>query len=209
MYISFPDTYKALAEYYDPLWDIVSEAWEDYRREVSPAARAVFSPRSRASNVHDFMIARCRRFSETVDGVETRVRKAMCVMVVENSPGAPVFGIRFKKLDEDGISRNQPTQQVRKFRSQDDLPGLAPAHHLEVGYVLSRDQTQIVAIEMVHPSGDRSNFWRSEILPFSGIQGASIDVLVRPLNDNGPRNVTVTRKDSIGDIDSGESAGTN
>lgn len=209
MYISFPDANKALAEYYDPLWDIVSEAWADYSREVSPAARAVFSPRSRASNVHDFMIARCRRFSETVDGVETRVKKAMCVMVVEKSPGAPVFGIRFKKLDEDGISRNQPTEQVRKFRSQDELPGLAPAHHLEVGYVLSRDQTQIIAVEMVHPSGDKSNFWRSEIIPFIGREGASIITIARPPNDGGPRNVRVTRKDSIGDIDGGESTGTN
>jgi hypothetical protein len=195
--ISYDAAQTQLAELFDPLWEIVDDAWDDWQTETSPKAKAILTTRSRASNMHDYMVWRARRFCETRDDIEVRVKRLMCVLVIHT--GTAAFAIRFKKLDEDGLSRNQPTKQVQTFRRQDSLDGIPEAHHLEVGYILSRDQSKINAIEMVCPSGEKSNAWRCEITPLAGEQDGSV-VVFTPPNPNGPRNVIVRRKDDAGEL---------
>lgn len=197
MSISFQAAEQYLSGMFDPLWDIVNDAWSDWNTETSPKAKAVLTARSRASNVHDYMVWRARSFCETRDDVEVRVRRLMCVLVINTDKVA--FSIRFKKLDEDGLSRNQPTAQVAMFRHQQTLDGIPPSHHLEVGYRLSRDQLRIEAIEMVCPSGDKTNAWRCEITPIGGQDTGSV-IPFTPYSPNGPRNVIVRRKDDAGEM---------
>jgi hypothetical protein len=195
--ISFDAAQEQLSDMFDPLWEIVSNAWADWQAETSPKAKAILTARSRASNIHDYMVWRARGFCETRDNVEVRVRRLMCVLVINTDKAA--FAIRFKKLDEDGLPKNQPTAQVLMFRHQKTLDGIPASHHLEVGYRLSRDQTRIEAIEVVCPSGERSNAWRCEITPIGG-QDAGGVLPFTPQSPNGPRNVIVRRKDDAGEL---------
>jgi hypothetical protein len=198
MLISYEDAQVELSEYFDSLWGIVNEAWNDYQKETSAKSKIVFTSRSRASNVHDYMVWNARKYCETRENVEVRCRQSMCVLIIERQVGT--FAIRFKKLDEVGLSKNQLTGQVALFREQSDLPGISPAHHLEVGYILNKDESEIIAIEMVCPSGVKRNSWRCEITPLAGDNLGEV-VPFEPNQPNGPRNVVVRRKDSAIDLD--------
>ena len=74
------------------------------------------------------------------------------------------IGIRLKKLDIDGLSKNQPTTQVQEFRDQMTLPGINASYHLEAGYVVDRFGSALASIDLVCPSGDGS-YWKAEITP--------------------------------------------
>ena len=51
--------------------------------------------------------------------------------------------VRFKKMDEDGRSRNYPTKQAKAFDAQLELPGLPPKPlRLTVGYLLDKTGTE-------------------------------------------------------------------
>lgn len=64
--------------------------------------------------------------------------------------------VRWKKTDEDGRSRNYPTEQDRKYDKGEPLPGLPePAIRLTVGYLLNPAQTEIVRVQVARPHGPR------------------------------------------------------
>jgi len=72
--------------------------------------------------------------------------------------------VRFKKMDEDGRSRNYPTKQAKAFDRQMELPGLpAPPVRLTAGYLL--DATGgFVRSQIAMPFG-RDTLWCAAILP--------------------------------------------
>jgi hypothetical protein len=72
--------------------------------------------------------------------------------------------IRFKKMDEDGRSRNYPTKQAVDFDRQLQLPGLPyPPLRLTAGYLL--DATGgFVRSQIAMPSG-RETRWCAAIVP--------------------------------------------
>ena len=73
--------------------------------------------------------------------------------------------IRFKKMDEDGRSRNYPTRQARDFDAQLELPGLPPKpDRLTVGYLLDETGTEFVICQIARPDG-REALWCGAIVP--------------------------------------------
>lgn len=75
--------------------------------------------------------------------------------------------IRFKKMDEDGRSRNYPTKQARDFDRQLPLPGIPlPPLNLVAGYVADPTGTTVERVQIARPSG-RAIDWCAAIVPAS------------------------------------------
>lgn len=136
---------------------IVSGGWNDYMSCYPDVHRLIHSSITRASIVHDHIIDRASRYLQTQPGVRLHEVKGLKALVIDDQ-----YAIRFKKLDESGISRNQPTKQVQDFREQIPLPGIHTVYNLEAGYVLDKLETGIAKICITCPNGGR-NYWEYEI----------------------------------------------
>jgi hypothetical protein len=191
--ISFDDAQTALKPYYNKIWTLINAAWNDWQ-QLPPSALAKASARTRASFVHDFMVARANGLVD-VDGTIRSIRhRAMFTLVIESETG--FIALRLKKLNEDGLSKSQPTKQVRDFQAQVTIEGIGAAHHLEVGYVLSHAEDSIRSIDMVCPSGLNAILWKAEITP-NRIEGRVANILDG--NDTDASNdlgFTVKRRDT-------------
>jgi len=73
--------------------------------------------------------------------------------------------VRFKKMDEDGRTRNYPTKQARDFDRQMSLPGIPhPPLNLVVGYLPNALGTEVERVQVARPSG-RAIDWCAAIIP--------------------------------------------
>jgi hypothetical protein len=65
--------------------------------------------------------------------------------------------IRWKKMDEDGNTRNYPTKQARDFDAGHELPGLPmPPVRLTVGYLLDPTGVDFIRTQVAKPAGRRT-----------------------------------------------------
>ncbi len=75
--------------------------------------------------------------------------------------------VRLKKMDEDGATRNYPTEQARAFDRGDPLPGLPlEAARISAGYLLNPTQTEFIRTQISRPRGKRIR-WCVAIVPAS------------------------------------------
>lgn len=73
--------------------------------------------------------------------------------------------IRFKKMDEDGHSRNYPTKQAKDFDGGQELPGLPmPPVRLTAGYLLDATGSVFVRTQVARPIG-RGAMWCAAVVP--------------------------------------------
>src|SRR5690606_38313121 len=73
--------------------------------------------------------------------------------------------VRYKKMDEDGRTRNYPTKQARDFDRQLSLPGIPhPPLNLVVGYLPNALGTEVERVQVARPSG-RAIYWCAAIIP--------------------------------------------
>ena len=172
MLIEFDAAYKALLPYFDKVWGVVNGSWQDWNEEVSPKVRALASSGSRAHLVNDFMRTRARRLAEEDENINAVISKQMFVLVFSPPEFQGCIGIRFKKLDDGGLSRNQPSAQVQSYRDQLVLPGVMADYHLEAGYVLDKFESALKSVDMVCPSGE-GIFWKAEIVPNNAVQNVA------------------------------------
>jgi hypothetical protein len=74
--------------------------------------------------------------------------------------------IRLKKMDEDGNTRNYPTEQAKDFDRGYDLPGLPmPPVRLTAGYLLNATGTEFERTQVARPVGRKKTKWCAAILP--------------------------------------------
>jgi hypothetical protein len=74
--------------------------------------------------------------------------------------------VRFKKMDEDGQTRNYPTKQAKDFDRGYDLPGLPmPPVRITAGYLLDRTGTVIERAQLARPLGQKRTMWCVAIVP--------------------------------------------
>ena len=132
MLIKFEDAYKSLSPYFDRLWGAIHGGWEDWKREASPMLTALSTPRTQANVVSDFIRARARTLAEQDQTIRVHSPGDSFLLVLHPEGANASFGIRLKKLDANGLSKNQPTSQVFNFRNQKRLDGVGAAYHLEV-----------------------------------------------------------------------------
>ncbi len=164
MLIEFDNARQAMLPYFDRLWSVVNGAWEDWETETSPKVRAISSTRTRACLVNDFMRIRGSRLAEEDETIRIAIKQQMFVLVFSPPDFQGCIGIRLKKLDEDGLSKNQPTIQVKEFRGQLALPEVEADYHLEAGYVIDRFGSALMSVDLVCPSGN-GTYWKAEIVP--------------------------------------------
>ena len=78
----------------------------------------------------------------------------------------PNIVIRLKKMDEDGLTKNYPTEQAKDFDRGKELPGLPmPPVRLTAGYLLDRTSTEFVRTQVARPVGRKKTLWCAAILP--------------------------------------------
>lgn len=196
MLIEFDNAHDAMLPYFDKIWGVIRGSWDDYQTELSAMARAINSPRTRASQIHDFMRARGTRLAETDQTIRALIHNQMFVLVFSPIGFNGCIGLRLKKLDEDGLSRNQPTAQVENFRGQLQIPEIAADYHLEAGYVTDKLGGSLQSIDWVCPSG-YGNYWKAEIVP-KGANQSTFDLFEgnKEMQNKTPSiEVIVRRKD--------------
>lgn len=156
------DAMSALDDYFDDLDAICRDAHAKYRG-YPPELLIEHDPRAEASCIYSHMRADAeRRFGERAGVVQINVR-GLAVWVIRQA-----LTIRFKKMDEDGRSRNYPTKQAVDYDEQRELPGLpSPPVNLVVGYLLDPTATEILRVQVARPLGRRLMDWCSALVPTS------------------------------------------
>jgi hypothetical protein len=155
--VSQAQALEDLKHHFPAFYEWATGAWNDCRG-LPTKDLAVFTFRTKASAIHDYIVARAAIYCETVEDVKPFKKNGMKGILIGGK-----YAIRFKKLDEDGRSRSQPTQQVKQFRSQIQLEGIDAEHHLELGYITDAFQTSVLDVRLVCPSGESSNAWGESI----------------------------------------------
>lgn len=173
------------------------DAWAEYHSEIPENLLVAFCSRTRASAVHNLMVKNAAQYAAANSAtVRLFERQKMAGITIDGR-----LAIRFKKLDEESLSRNQPTQQVQDFRGQQALDGIDAAHNLELGYVLNQEETEILEVRVVHPSGQAVYWWSQ--LGDAGEARGTIELFTPPtgpepvaprIGPKMPENVVPLRK---------------
>jgi hypothetical protein len=156
------DAMSALDPFLDDLDTICRDAHARYRG-YPPELLIEHDRRAEASCIYAHMRSDAeRRFGDRKGVVQINLR-GLYVWVIEQA-----VTIRFKKMDEDGRSRNYPTKQAVDYDRQRELPGLpAPPVNLVVGYLLNPTETEIERIQVARPLGRQSMDWCAALVPTS------------------------------------------
>ena len=187
--IELSEAQELLNPYVDYLYSWPTEAWDKYHRSTPRELLVEYSARTRASAVHDLIVANARA-DEMSDLMVFNYRKMKGVLI------AGRLVTRFKKLSEDGKSCSIATKQVRDFRQQRSLPGFPSTHNLELGYVLNDSQTEIVEVLVTQPSG-KGVAWTLSINS-SGMQGEISNIFTAPqAPTSGADGAVIKIKDSV------------
>ena len=150
------ESLEILAPYSDDLYEIVFSAWRNYPRLYKDVLN-VHTPRSKSSLIHDHMVHHARQAFEGNSKVRCFDTQRLFLL---NFHGKLL--VRFKKLYEDKMPRNIPTQQTVLFSEQLELPQIPSATHLVVGYELDAEQLGLQSISITCPNGKQTS-WYSEI----------------------------------------------
>lgn len=153
------DAMSALDPFFDDIDGVCREGLATYRR-YPPEFLVDHDARAQASCIYAHMVARAaERFAERPGVVFKDIRQLKVWIIGE------VATIRFKKMDEDGRSRNYPTAQTLDYDRQMQLPGLpSPPLNLVVGYLPDPTGTEVQRVQVARPSGRRID-WCAAIVP--------------------------------------------
>ncbi|NOT65644.1 MAG: hypothetical protein HOP06_06430 [Methylotenera sp.] len=194
MQIDFDVAHNVLMPYYDSLWRVVRSSWDDWQSdEISAKFKMSFSDRTRACIINDRMRDASVRLAESNASIQCVIHQQMFVLVVSPDNFEGCIGIRLKKLNADGFSKNQPTKQVTEFKNQLLLPAIGADYDLEVGYVIDAFGQDLQSIDLVCPAGN-GIYWKAEITP-KNVQQNSLNIIEQDLL----QDVVVKRKNLLGD----------
>jgi hypothetical protein len=144
----------------DEIDAITREAHSTYRGYDS-AVLIDHDLRAQASCTYSHMVARADRRFLGRSNVRPIEKNGLKVWLFEE----PSVVIRFKKMDEDGRSRNYQTKQAKDFDAQRELPFLpSKPVRLTAGYLLDRTGTEFVRAQIARPDG-REVMWCGAVVP--------------------------------------------
>jgi len=114
--------------------------------DYSPEFRLEHSGRSAANIRYDHMLAEADRRWVGRKGMVAKDIQGLKVWIA-----GPDAVVRFKKMTEDGRSRNYPTQQEKDYDRGETFPELPPpAVRLTVGYFLDPTETQYIRTQIAN-----------------------------------------------------------
>lgn len=153
------DAMSSLDPHFDDIDAICRESLATYR-QYPPEFLLDHDARAAANCIYAHMVARADERLTGRSGVRFVNIRGLKVWVI-----GEVATIRFKKMDEDGRSRNYPTKQTRDYDRQLQLPGLPhPPLNLVVGYLPDPTGTEVQRVQVARPSG-RNIDWCAAIVP--------------------------------------------
>lgn len=158
------DTIDAVMQRLEPLLDVldaIPRAAHRTYRSYNPQHLIDHSPRAQAACIYDHMVVEAeRRFSPLPEMRPIDIRGLKLWVVGEHTV------IRFKKMDEDGTTRNYPTKQARDFDQNLDLEGVPQRPiRVSVGYLLDATETAIERVQIARPNGKNRVDWCAAIVP--------------------------------------------
>jgi hypothetical protein len=160
--------HRTMAEMLDAVGDdtlddfdaLTREAHSKYR-SYDPAILIEHDVRAQATCTYSHMFAAADRRFLGRPGVRPLDIRGLKLWLFE----AANIVVRFKKMDEDGRSRNYPTKQAQDFDAQLELPGLPPKPvRLTVGYLLDETGIEFVRCQIARPDG-RETLWCGAVIP--------------------------------------------
>ena len=146
---------RVIAPYAETLAEIPRNAWQ---RFLLDSERLAYSQKTvRANVVWGLMIDEADRLLLPMPGVQPiDVYNFRSYLLAVD--GDDVL-VRFKKLDEDGLSRNFQTYRAQRYNGQLPIREISPAAiRLDVGYQLNELETTITNVIATHRNGDRPVF---------------------------------------------------
>lgn len=157
------DSIDAVMQRMEPVlddFDGIARVAHSAYRSYNPKHLIEHSARSQASCIYDHMAADAdRRFGQR-KGIRSIEIRGLRLWVFDDHTVA-----RLKKMDEDGRSRNYPTQQARAFDLNQELDGVPPKPtRVTVGYLLDPTGTMIQRVQVARPNG-RYVDWCAAIVP--------------------------------------------
>ena len=199
---------RILGPYLQRLAACIANAWRDFEKYISKAARAEVSPRTRAAFVNDRIQIHARREFDRDRGVAfIRGKGGLVVLAIGNS-----FLLRFKKLRPNLRASNIPTAQAMLFNAQKQIPEMpAELTNVNAGYILNRIQTQIAATYVTCPNGKRL-VWDIDLASISQGEVVTMPQATKParprtnivpktLAPNAPKRTEQSRKGKGDDDD--------
>lgn len=160
--------HRTMSELMDALGDDLLDALDAISREAhstyrayDPAVLIEHDVRAQATCTYTHMVAGADRRFMSLEGVRILDIRGLKLWLFEHASVV----IRFKKMDEDGRTRNYPTKQAKAFDAQLELPGLPPKPvRLTAGYLLDQTGTEFVRSQIARPSG-RAALWCGAVIP--------------------------------------------
>jgi hypothetical protein len=160
--------HRAMAETFEAIGDDLLDEFDALTREAhatyrsyDPAVLIEHDARAQANCTYTHMVAAAdRRFLDRV-GIRPLDIRGLKLWLFEHASVV----VRFKKMDEDGRSRNYPTKQAKAFDGQLELPGLPPKPlRLTVGYLLDVTGVDFIRAQIARPDG-RDALWCGAVIP--------------------------------------------
>jgi hypothetical protein len=154
-------TMNALVLYLDEFDQITRSAHARYRA-YNPADLLEHDARAQAACTYSHMNAEAERRLIGKSGIIPLEIRGLKLWLFEEANVV----IRLKKMDEDGNTRNYPTEQAKGFDRGWDLPGLPmPPVRLTAGYFLDKTGTQFERSQIARPVGQKRTKWCAAIVP--------------------------------------------
>jgi hypothetical protein len=166
---------NAVMERLEPFLDIFDsiarEAVALYQT-YPPKLRIEHSKRAAATCTYDHMVAAAERKFLNRGDIKPLTIQGLKLWLIGKDHHTV---IRWKKMDEDGRSRNYQTKQAEDFDKQLELEGLPPKPtRITVGYLLESAATAVQRVQLAKPSGKNVD-WCAAIVPTDKrVDGAKI-----------------------------------
>ena len=177
------DVQSLLQPLHASLTRVVMGAWDDWRK-VAPQIGRRFA-RTPANVIYERMIARAIPEFESLPGMHITNGRQTVHFVYQDA-----VRFRFKKGDENGLSRNYPTQTALAFNDQNcDLFGAPSISRIDIVYQLDGLATRVTDVAVV--ARHESNvLWSysiiaaesqpAEVIAFTPKVSSPVESLVRP-----------------------------
>jgi hypothetical protein len=166
---------EALAPHYPDIVASVRTGWRDWR-EMPPEKALKMGKRTRASIVHDGMLAECRTRLDGRQGVTISEKRSRFVVNFDDKILLQFKMFQNMKLRTSGI----PTVQRMQFMFQQlSLPGVPSPTGVFAGYVLDSLEQDVALIALTRPRGPFQNKW-TIILDDGSAPAGTVSALAMP-----------------------------
>jgi hypothetical protein len=157
------ETMDALGVYLDD-FDAITRSAHALYRTYAPNVLVELDSRAQAVCTYCHMVAEADRRFLGRAGVRALDIRGLKLWLFEEANAV----MRFKKMDEDGLTRNYPTKQARDFDAGRQLPGLPqPPVRLTAGYLLDLTGLEFVRSQIAKPAGRKKAIWCAAIVPIA------------------------------------------